>query len=68
MKSPQRLLSGSFFAGTPLPDAGRRSHAMAGDRERCLTVGMDDYLSKPLDKDEALVRLERISAAASDFE
>jgi two-component system sensor histidine kinase/response regulator len=37
---------------------GMTAHAMAGDMERCLAAGMDDYLSKPLEKATLLALLE----------
>jgi len=35
------------------------AHAMDGDRDRCITAGMDDYLCKPFNLDQLQYTLER---------
>jgi CheY-like chemotaxis protein/HPt (histidine-containing phosphotransfer) domain-containing protein len=42
------------------------AHVMAGDRERCLAAGMDDYVSKPLRKDDLLQALEGAGAQENE--
>ena len=45
--------------GRHTPIVAMTAHAMAGDRERCLAGGMDDYISKPLQKAELIELLRR---------
>ncbi len=37
---------------------GMTAHALAGDRERCLGVGMDDYIAKPFHPDDLRRKLQ----------
>jgi CheY-like chemotaxis protein len=42
------------------------ANAMEGDREACLTAGMDDYISKPVNLEELIEKLERWALQVKD--
>jgi signal transduction histidine kinase/CheY-like chemotaxis protein len=50
---------------TRLPIVAVTANASAGDRERCLEAGMDDYIAKPFEMDALRAVVERVLRARS---
>ncbi|MBI2481746.1 MAG: response regulator, partial [Planctomycetia bacterium] len=45
--------------GTRIPIIAMTAAAMKGDKERCLAVGMDDYVSKPIASDDLFTTMAK---------
>jgi signal transduction histidine kinase/DNA-binding NarL/FixJ family response regulator len=60
-----RRLRDSESSGARVPVIALTAHAVAGYRERVIRAGMDDYLTKPLRRDELHATLRRVLPAAS---
>ncbi|MEK6260231.1 MAG: response regulator [Planctomycetota bacterium] len=50
--------------GGHVPIVAMTAHAMKGDRERCLEVGMDGYLMKPIRAEQLFRQIEDVSSSA----
>jgi two-component system, sensor histidine kinase and response regulator len=64
MEATRRIRELEEGIATHTPIVAMTAHAMAGDRERCLAAGMDDYVSKPLRKEDLLRAVEGAKVAA----
>lgn len=49
------------ITGAHIPIIGLTAHAMKGDRDRCIEAGMDEYVPKPVKKEELLRAVENIA-------
>lgn len=47
-------------ATASIPVIGLTAHAMAGDRERAMQAGCDDYDTKPVELDRLLGKIEKL--------
>jgi len=47
-------------SGNHIPIVAMTAHAVKGDRERCLSAGMDDYIAKPIDMEKLKEVIEKI--------
>lgn len=48
--------------GAHIPIIAMTAYAMAGDRDRCLAVGMDGYISMPISTQELVKEIRRVRA------
>jgi signal transduction histidine kinase/CheY-like chemotaxis protein len=48
--------------GSHTPIVAMTAHAMKTDQERCLTAGMDDFISKPIHLNELIQKVEQFSS------
>ncbi|MFA5864035.1 MAG: response regulator [Phycisphaerae bacterium] len=64
-EATQAIRKKELSTGHHTPIVAMTAHAMKGDRERCLEVGMDGYVSKPIQVEELFNTIEEIASIAS---
>jgi CheY-like chemotaxis protein len=61
LEATARIRKKEKQSGRRVPIIALTAHAMQGDRERFLAAGMDDYVTKPIQLDNLLEIIERLT-------
>ena len=64
-EATRRIRTEEVGKGGHVPIIALTAHAMTGDRERCLEAGMDDYVTKPINFQDLVHRIDCLQASAS---
>jgi PAS domain S-box-containing protein len=67
-KATQLIRRKEQETGLHIPIIAMTAHAMKGDREKCLEVGMDEYLSKPLNAKQLTETIARVMSQQPPYE
>ncbi len=59
LEATKSIRESEASGGSRIPIVAITAHAIEGDRERCISAGMDDYISKPTKQDDLEVILDR---------
>ena len=51
-EATEKIREREQISGEHIPIIAMTAHAMKGDREKCIAVGMDEYITKPVKPDE----------------
>ena len=68
LEATMRIREREALAGGHIPIIAITAHAMTGDRDRCLRAGMDDYMSKPIRREELLDRIQQLTSVSESAE
>ncbi len=69
LEATRRIRQSASSGGPPLPIIAVTANAMKGDDQRCLEAGMNDYLTKPIDRARLLSKINQwgYSQASEDI-
>lgn len=68
LEATRRIRAMETDTSQRIPIVAMTAHAMKGDRERCLAAGMDEYISKPIEKAELFRVLREVCQTTFDRE